>query len=211
MSLTLWLWEQEKSLCWIGVQHSTWTAGVPCHPEQWKTVPVVDIRKKSMVLTGKDDEEKLNNMFCRLPAGTVLRLKQSQLCPGNEVTTFFCFCRLSHLILQDLSCLTNVFWVDERFTQVFAHLSSRYCCGRWLTERLQQSLFLGLVLNLGYETPYVNVLYTSQAFICVQKRAWACPHVFPVTLPICSALVVAQCQHTDVWPLSLQQEFVWNL
>lgn len=127
VSLTLWLWEQEKSLCWLWVQHSTWTAGVPCHPEQWKTVSVVDIQKKSMVLTGKDDEEKLNNMFSRPPTGTVLRLKQSQLCPGNEVITFFCFCRLSHLILQDLSCLTNVFWVDERFAQVFAHLSSTYC------------------------------------------------------------------------------------
>lgn len=38
-----------------------------------------------------------------------------------------------------------------------------------------------------------------------------CPHVFPWTLPICSRFVAAQCQHPDVWPLSLQQEFVWNL
>lgn len=43
--LTPQQWEKEKSLCWSGVRCRAWTAGVPCHPEQWKMVSVVDIQR----------------------------------------------------------------------------------------------------------------------------------------------------------------------
>lgn len=86
------------------------------------------------------------------------------------------------------------------------------CAESWLTEHplnTYQWVFPGPFMNvyLQYAIMYVNVCASS---ICLhaEVRTCVCARVFfPCTLPICSRPVAAQCQHTDVWPLSFQQEF----
>lgn len=97
-----WLCGREnKTNLYVGFELSTWIAGVPCHPKQWKTASVMNIQtpqKKSVVWKGKHEGERLLSRE-QLPTGTALQLKQSHLGSGNWVITFSCFAVFLKLIL----------------------------------------------------------------------------------------------------------------
>lgn len=115
------------------------------------------------------------------------------------------FCGLSDLIKFFQVHVSRIFhtriWTHQTIkpfnSRLIEHLLSRHQC------LFQGTLCVWLCTTVRLRKVDLSI---SSPCVCVKV-----PLCLPYTLPVCSRLVTAQCQCADVWPLSFQQEFIWNL
>lgn len=203
-SLTLWPWEQDKSLRWIWVRYmnsrcfvlSRTVENSFSHGHPASTNEKCGLKRKTW---GR--EAFVQGTAANLNSATAKTITSVSWKMGDNLFT------LSNLnLLPHVDILISTTW-SAGFVELLLH----YFCffPRSYTFRINATYWAfgqhkhPRLVPEHIVTPHVSGC-ASGICLCVCGP-------FPCASPICSTLVVAaHCQRADVWLLFLQQEFVWN-
>lgn len=224
LPLTLWPWEQDKSLHWIWGRYMSSRCSVSSHTVENSFShehPTSTKEKRGLQRKTWGREAFVQGTAANLNSATAKTITSASWKLGDNL---FMLCCLSSFILLP--------HLDSLKTWTAGLLSFRFIIsvtGKLMEGAPDTLLFFPLFprsytfhLNATYWEPTENRpgpntrdwslerAVAPHVNVCVSGICLCRCRPFPCTSPICNRLVAAHCQRADVWLLFLLQDFVWN-